>query len=402
MRFIQNLSQLFIFLFSIHFLVSCQLIPTKPAYLEFDEGIRQLSNGLLTELIKKVKPDLMVAVVNPFLDSDSGQVLQASFDIEALLINEAHKQFQFINISRLTSANLRNAQYIINGVIKYQGNNTTLAKKLYQVSASIVDLKTKTIVTNGTVWIASAQLNYQPMPSYEDNPMYIKGKRLKSITKTVESPIGTQVDADYYKLTEINAQLVTAQSAYDNGNYKLAHQLFKQLIQQPEGQMIETYGGLYAASFKLGNYREAERHFTKMILIGVENGNIPIKLLFKSNLTEFLKIPELQQQYALWLRQISLYFKNHSQHCVNIIGHTSRSGEDDYNKNLSKQRANIIQDQMRQIFQDIIYRSKTIGKGWTETIVGTVPDSFENAIDRRVEFKIVDCDGTDDFSSHVN
>ncbi len=99
---------------------------------------------------------------------------------------------------------------------------------------------------------------------------------------------------------------------------------------------------------------------------------------------------------------MTLYFKNHPQYCFNIIGHTSRSGEADYNKNLSKQRANTIQEQMRKIFQDIIYRSKTIGKGHTETIVGTVPDSFENAIDRRVEFKIVDCDGSDDFSIQVN
>jgi len=400
MQFIQ--SRFFIFLFSIHFIVSCQLTPTKPAYFEFDEGIRQLGNGLLTELIERSESDLMVTVINPFLDSDSGQVLQASFDIEVLLINEAHKQFQSINISRMSSKNLRKAQYIINGVIKYQGNNSTLAKKLYQVSASIVDLKTQAIVTNSTVWIASVHLNYQPMPSYKDNPMYVKSKRLKFISKTLESPIGTQIDAGYYNFTETNAQLVTAQSAYDSGNYQLAYNLFKQLIQQPAGQMIETYGGLYAASFKLGHSREAERYFTQMIIIGVENGNIPIKLLFKSNLTKYLEIPELQQQYALWLRQMTLYFKNHPQYCFNILGHTSRSGEADYNKNLSKQRANTIQEQMRKIFQDIIYRSKTIGKGHTETIVGTVPDSFENAIDRRVEFKIVDCDGSDDFSIQVN
>jgi outer membrane protein OmpA-like peptidoglycan-associated protein len=48
---------------------------------------------------------------------------------------------------------------------------------------------------------------------------------------------------------------------------------------------------------------------------------------------------------------------------------------------------------MSDTFPEIIHRSKTIGMGPDETIVGSEPDSAENAIDRRVEFKIIDCVG---------
>ncbi len=129
-----------------------------------------------------------------------------------------------------------------------------------------------------------------------------------------------------------------------------------------------------------------------MIAIGIEESSLPIKFFFQSNLTEFLEIPELKQQYAIWVRQISLYFKHHQKKCVDIVGHSSKYGKYGYNKQLSKKRAKKIQLLMSQTFLDIAHQSKTIGKGSDEIIVGTIPDSNENAIDRRVEFKITDCE----------
>ena len=135
----------------------------------------------------------------------------------------------------------------------------------------------------------------------------------------------------------------------------------------------------------------AEENFGKMVEVGVAEENLPIKLLFQSDLTDFLEVPTLRQQYEIWLRQIGLYLKSHSNKCVYITGHTSVYGVYDYNKRLSKRRAERIQQIMSQTFAGISQRAETIGKGPDEVIVGTTPDSAENAIDRRVEFKIVDC-----------
>lgn len=397
MSYIQKLSQLIILFFSINFLGSCQVTPpTKQGYLDFEEGIRQFTYALLTKLQERENLGnglttvvINPFVVNPFLDFDSGQVLQVSFDIETLLIDEAHKYFRQVKVNRTTDKHLKNAQYMINGFIKSMGKKA--GKKLYQISASIVNLKTQTIVTNGSVWIASKGLNYEPTPSYKDNPMYAKGKLLEQMIETVSKPVGTEIDEEQLHFVQTKALLVTAQSAYDNKDYQQARQLFEQVVQQPSGQIIEAYGGLYAANLKLANFSEAEKIFGKMIAIGVKNGTIPIKFLFQTNLNQFVEIPEIQQQYNIWLRQMSLYLKNHSDKCINIIGHTSKTGEYNYNKALSKRRAKAIQGKMRKFFPAIIHRSRTIGKGSDETIVGTMPDNFENVIDRRVEFQVLDC-----------
>ncbi|MCK5876297.1 MAG: OmpA family protein [Candidatus Marithrix sp.] len=382
----------FILLLSVIILSSCSAIPPKEiSYLEFNTGIRQLTNSLMNDLQRfKLFTNTNNMVLNPFLDVDNGQILQASLDIEKLIIAETQQHFQHINIAKINPQKLANAKYILNGVIKYEAKKSA-KKKYYKISASIIDLTTKSIVATHTVHIQSSGLNYTPTPSYQDNPMYFKGKPLQHIISSVNSPVGTEVDTSYYDFVKVKAQLTVAQTVYDEGKYKKSYALFKKILQQPGGKILEIYGGLYAVAFKLGRLREAEVNFGKMVSIGMQQGALPIKFLFKTNLTNFLNISELRQQYKIWLRQISKYLKINTDKCVHIIGHTSISGLYKYNKSLSKARANNIQKRMSKIFRGIKQRSKTIGKGPDDSIVGTRPDSNENAIDRRVEFKVVDC-----------
>ncbi|HHB92660.1 MAG TPA: hypothetical protein ENK59_05550 [Thioploca sp.] len=382
--------RLIIFVLVTVILSSCSSTPNKESnYLEFKTGITQLINSLISDL-QRFNIFVDTIVLNPFLDIDNGQIIQASLDIEKLMIAEVKSNFYEINLVRISPQALTNAKYVLNGIIVHETNKSA-SKKHYKISASIVDLTTNLVVTKRTVYIQNSGLNYKPTPSYQDNPMYFKGKILQDIISSVTSPIGNKVDTDYYNFIEIKALLITAQTAYDNGKYKQAYKLFNNILKKPGGKIIEIYGGLYAVAFKLGNLKEAETNFGKMVDIGMRQGILPVKFLFKTNLTDFLDIPELKQQYNIWLQQISKYLRINSDICIHIIGHTSISGSYKYNKVLSKSRANNIQKRMSKIFRGIIQRSKTIGKGSDEIIVGTKPDSNENAIDRRVEFKIVDC-----------
>lgn len=391
MRIIGVLNKIIFYLSVIHFLVSCQFTPVQPAtptYLTLNTAIRSLSRNLINQLQQPTQSAALV--INPLFAVESGQVVQASLDIEALFLDEIPKHFNQFQVSRLTLESLKTAHYLLNGFIKSEAHLNEPGKKYYQVAASILDLTHHTIVASSNVGIVSPGLNYQPTPSYEDNPMYVKDKLLDSLISIVKIPVGTQVNVDYYAVT-MRASLAEAQAAYDNGQYELAYRLFKNMVQQPRGKIIEVYGGLYSSAFKLGKLKEAEENFAHMVVLGVKTGSLPVKLLFQPQLTEFLAEPSLRQQYAIWLKQISQYFKEHQQQCVNIIGHTSQYGIYEYNKRLSKRRAEKIQSLMQSIFAGIIHRSKTVGKGPDETIVGTVPDSAENAIDRRVEFRVVTC-----------
>jgi outer membrane protein OmpA-like peptidoglycan-associated protein len=55
------------------------------------------------------------------------------------------------------------------------------------------------------------------------------------------------------------------------------------------------------------------------------------------------------------------------------------------------ERAKSIQKQLRKTFPEVFQRSQVIGKGFSENIVGTGSDDERDALDRRVELSIIDC-----------
>jgi len=380
-------------------LFSCQLLPPSTplpssSAPEFDKAVHQLAQELFTQLQAQQNPlehfvQKTLIAYDPFVDVNSGQVVHTSLMIESGLTAQA-QQFPTLKLQRMTPATLKQADYLLNGILERQ---LTASEQLsYQITASIIGLKTQTVVAQHQVgFLSAADLNYQPTPSYADNPIYIRNQHLKELKAIVNSKVGSPVAAHFYQLMTTKALLVEAQTAYDQGDYQRARALFEQIVQQPEGQVMEVYAGLYMANFKLGDLAAAEDNFARMVALGIERGHLPVKLLFESRLTKFLNNPELKQQYELWIKQLALYFQKHPNICVNIVGHSSRYGENAFNQRLSQKRAQRIQKEMSQFFPAIINRSHTLGKGSQETIVGTTPDSAENAIDRRVEFHIVDC-----------
>jgi len=383
-------------------LTACQLPAPFPnnlarEALEFNVAIHQLSSNLLRKiqtrqtLLAPLMGKQNLLLFNPFVDTGSGQVVQVSLAIEERFLAEAHQNFKQFKLERFNWNNFAAADYVINGVLKYQPDPINLNRKYYQVIASVVDLKTKKVVVQEQVRIISDGLNYQPTPSYGDNPMFVKDRHLQEFIQMVEQPEGSQIDENFYKFIQTKSLIVEAQTAYDQGDYQTALRLFEEVVQRPDGKIIEGYGGLYTTNYRLGRWQQAEENFAQMVAVGIENGTLPIKLLFEPNLVEFLSNQELRKQYSIWLRQISYYFQKTPSVCVDIVGHTSKYGLHSYNQILSERRALKIQAWMREFFPEIIERSRVTGKGDIETIVGTTPDSAENAIDRRVEFKIIDC-----------
>jgi outer membrane protein OmpA-like peptidoglycan-associated protein len=94
--------------------------------------------------------------------------------------------------------------------------------------------------------------------------------------------------------------------------------------------------------------------------------------------------------YGFWLRQIAQQAAATSV-CLNVIGHTSRTGSEQYNDRLSLQRAAYIKQRIDADAPQLARRSRVLGMGFRENLVGTGTDDARDALDRRVEFKIGNC-----------
>jgi len=114
---------------------------------------------------------------------------------------------------------------------------------------------------------------------------------------------------------------------------------------------MKAYSGLYQTYLKMKKLAEAEQVFATLFALGVSNNKL----------------------------------------CTKIAGHSSLSGSEKYNEDLSLKRAQQILQLLQLHFPAINKRASAVGKGFKETIVGSGTDDSRDVVDRRVEFVIVNC-----------
>ena len=76
---------------------------------------------------------------------------------------------------------------------------------------------------------------------------------------------------------------------------------------------------------------------------------------------------------------------------MRVVGHTSRTGSAAANERLSRQRAEVVQKMLEKDNRALSSKLSAAGAGSKEALVGLGTDDMRDAIDRRVEFRVVDC-----------
>lgn len=373
-------------------LISCASPPPQPAALtptQFYVAIPILASQLLNQLQAKsgMFDSKKIVVIDPFVYADSGEVTKASRDIEQGIIKEAEKNFANLTVSRMDQENVNTADYVMLGVILFEplkGESGGQGRKFYHITSSIVERKTGTVAAKSEVWISDTNLDSSSVVA--DAPVIpTDPKKLEELLKWTKLPVDAQIPPGFSESLDTKAILAQAETALENGNYKDALFLFGKASQRPEGQILKTYVGLYSANLKLKDLNSAGEAFGKLVMVGVRDKNLSVKFLFSVKTTEFIDQPEKRQEYSMWLQQIGQYF-NSNQECLHIIGHSSKTGEQDYNKKLSLARA----EKIRQLLK-IGSRAKAVGKGYEECVNCLGSDDNKDAVDRRVVFKVVNC-----------
>ena len=119
-------------------------------------------------------------------------------------------------------------------------------------------------------------------------------------------------------------------------------------------------------------------------------GAIPGAFNAPRGMLEFWVDPKISGQYNMWVRIIAREVAS-SGSCLTIVGHTSRTGSEQFNDRLSMQRALTMQRKIEAQAPESVGRLKSTGMGFRENIVGSGTDDLRDALDRRVEFKVRSC-----------
>jgi uncharacterized lipoprotein YmbA len=364
--------------------------------LPFDEAVAQATDGLVSQTQKLpaflAKVEAKIAkrgvVLDPMLDASSGQQTNATQLLERRVTERMGSKFDSIDILPFQSANLGKAQYLLTGTMtRVQAGKS---KGPLQINLALTELKSGNVVAQAAALARDEGLDHTPLPYYQDSPVLVKDPVIDGYVKTSATPPGQRADAYYIERVAVATVINEATTLYNAEKYQDALAQYRAAGGAPGGEQLRVLNGIYLANTKLGRTAEAELAFGKVVAYGISYNQLGVKFLFNPGSTVFWSDPKVSGPYAMWLRQIAKE-GTAAKACMNIVGHTSRTGSEPVNDALSMQRASYIRQRLTTEAAPLGARAKPSGMGFRENIVGSGTDNAVDALDRRVEFKIVPC-----------
>ena len=377
-------------------LVACAAPPKAVdlGELPFDQAVAQASDAIAAQaqsgpaiLAKLQKKSI---VLDPMLDAATGQQTAATTLLETRVGERLATKGDAFEILPFTSANLARAQLLLTGTMTRVDGDAGARKKALRIQLALTDLKAGTVVAQASALARDEGLDHTPLAYYRDSPVLVKDRVIEGYVRTTATPPGQRADPLYLERIAQATVIHEATTLYNQERYVEALGKYRSALAMPAGEQIRVVNGIYLAAAKLGRTAEAEQAFARVVALGIAYNELGVKFLFNPGSTEFWSDPKVSGAYPMWLRQIARESTS-AKVCMNIVGHTSHTGSEPTNDALSLQRANFIRQRLVGEASTLAAKTKTSGMGLRQNIVGSGTDNAVDALDRRVEFKIVPC-----------
>ena len=366
--------------------------------LPFEQAVAQATDGLaaqtqkLPAFLAKVesKVNKRSVVLDPMLDAVTGQQTAATVLLENRVSERLTTKTDQFEILPFQSANLARAQYLLTGTMTRVEGSSANRKRALQINLALTELKTGTVVAQASALAKDEGLDHTPLAYYRDSPVLVKDKVIEGYARTSATPPGQRGDAFYLERIAAATVINEATALYNQERYVEALGQYRSALAMPTGEQIRVMNGIYLTSVKLGRTAEAEQAFGRVVALGIAYNELGVKFLFNPGSTDFWSDTRVSGPYGMWLRQIAKE-GTAAKVCMNVVGHTSKTGSEQINDTLSLARANFIRQKLSAESAVLGSRTKTVGMGFRQNIVGSGTDNAVDALDRRVEFKIIPC-----------
>jgi len=364
----------------------------------FDQAVAQATDGLagqtqkMPAFLAKVESKLNKrgVVLDPMLDAATGQQTAATVLLENRVTERLTTKFDQFEVLPFQSANLARAQYLLTGTMTRIDSGASNRKRALQINLALTELKSGNVVAQASAVAKDEGLDHTPLAYYRDSPVLVKDKVIEGYTRTSVTPPGQRGDAFYLERIASATLINEATTLYNQERYVEALGQYRSALATPTGEQLRVLNGIYLTTFKLGRLAEAEQAFGRVVALGIAYNELGVKFLFNPGTTDFWSDSKVSGPYAMWLRQIAKE-GTAAKVCMNVVGHTSKTGSEQSNDALSLQRANVIRQRLASEAAPLAARTKTVGMGFRQNIVGSGTDNAVDALDRRVEFKIIPC-----------
>ena len=364
-----------------------------PPPAAFADVVARAGEQLLRDAQAVVAGGPRELVIDPLIDASTGQqtagTVQTGQQLAALIKGRVPQW----SMRPLTRTSLASQPLLLIGTltaINTKGMRDENADA-FRVCLVLIDLRTGKLVAKRVDRATLATVSAEPTPLFRDSPTWALDRTAAAYIKSCQgSSPGESVDPAYLLRLPAAAIVAEAQAAFAENKMAEAYRLFREAQPVADPDDLRILNGLYLAGWRLGKKKEATETFGRIVGIGLDRKSLPIKIFFNPGQTTLLASADLQAQYAVWLREVAFQV-GVRETCMKVVGHTSRTGSAAGNLALSQRRAAIVKQTLERLNRSLDTRLSSEGVGANEIIVGLGTDDMRDALDRRVEFRTVDC-----------
>ena len=147
--------------------------------------------------------------------------------------------------------------------------------------------------------------------------------------------------------------------------------------------------GLYLTNWRLGRKEAASTPSVRWSISASRTKRVGVKFLFRPGTTAFIADRKLSRAHPIWLAQLASRAARRNT-CLEVTGHQpQRSGADERTPLVPAR--GIRQDPVDRSSPGLGKRTIAHGVGSREALIGNSKDDGSDALDRRVEFKVIGC-----------
>jgi outer membrane protein OmpA-like peptidoglycan-associated protein len=367
--------------------------PAPPPILAFDEAVLAAANDVFTRAALPAGAGRVAVVIDPLVDGMAGEQTVATKAIGERIAELARSRYPRFEIVPFDTASLRRAPWVLVGTftpVSAEGR-TEGSRAAYRFCLALADLASGKIVSKGLARSQLDGVDATPLPSFRDSPAWARDPRVAGYIRTCQGTKAGDPIQPAYLDGILTASLISqAIEAYNAGRYRDALERYEAAEATPAGRQLRVLNGLYLSHTRLGRADAAHQAFRRLVDFGLEQERLAVKFLFRPGSTGFVPERRLSGSYPMWLGEIARSAAERNA-CLEVAGHASRSGPEPLNERLSLLRAEAVRGALVGHDAGLSPRTIAVGYGSRETMVGTGRDDASDAMDRRVEFRVVNC-----------
>ncbi len=368
------------------------LVAPPPA--RFEDAIARAGRQLFAQGLSQIGSEPRALVVDPLIDANTGAQTVSTARMGAQLESIVKQQNLSWQVKPLTRQSLAERPLLLIGTLTPVNVERAVdtPPDAFRVWLTLIDLRSGKVIAKQLDRATVDSVNPEPLKYYADSPTWHKDKTVLGYINScqVNTRIGDPADPEYLARLPAAAVVNEAIMAYGEGKIPAANRLYLEAEPLADRGDLRVLNGLYLTSWQLGQRDAARAAFGRLVESGLEQKRLPVKLLFQPGRTTFNAIGDLPQQYQMWVASLAQE-TGKANACVRVVGHTSRTGSASVNERLSRQRAEAVQKMLEQNNRALSTRLTAAGVGSREALVGLGTDDVRDALDRRVEFRVVDC-----------